>query len=345
MRCWPVMGLYPACTPKYPKREVPPVSLSDYRLIGTGEPTSPACNTVTAVKYCSDCGEVAARYHHCHNWDCPECYFWNSSDSAYDVAERLYGVRRAYAAVGKHLGRFQQVIFSVPPDQWDGFDLKVKRGEVYAHALLIGVLGGAVWFHSHRIKPELKGPLIEAMKGTDLIGGLWAGAHADLLGLGSVEAYGVPGPHFHVLGYYPRTRMNSDVFYEATGWTYKAKLSPDRDPFTTARYLFSHAAIRDRVQAVTYFGVAAYNKTSVERIKTTTVEACPKCGSGNYWLIKCGAHRFEQLSAGVQLINGKFQRIKPADSELVLHVRTVKTVKFFCVRTKQTGLTVFGATA
>ncbi|MCC4768638.1 hypothetical protein FXW07_19070, partial [Methanosarcina sp. DH1] len=136
--------------------------------------------------------------------------------------------------------------------------------------------------------------------------------------------------------------MKSDVFYETTGWTYKAKLSPDRDPFKTARYLFTHTAVKDRVQAVTYFGVAAYNKTNVERIKTVTFESCPKCGSDNYFLLRCGAHRFEQLSAGVQLIHGKFQRIKPDDSELVLHVRLVKTIKFFTVRTEQAGLASFG---
>ncbi|WP_229397189.1 hypothetical protein, partial [Methanosarcina sp. DH1] len=96
------------------------------------------------------------------------------------------------------------------------------------------------------------------------------------------------------------------------------------------------------MQAVTYFGVAAYNKTNVERIKTVTFESCPKCGSDNYFLLRCGAHRFEQLSAGVQLIHGKFQRIKPDDSELVLHVRLVKTIKFFTVRTEQAGLASFG---
>lgn len=321
------------------------MSLSDFHIMGTGEKTSEDCNQVVAVKYCQSCGQVEARYHHCHNWDCPECYFWNASDSAYDVRERLMGVQRAYAAVGRHLGRLQHIIISVPPEKWADFNLKNMRRKLYRLAEMIGILGGAVVFHSHRIKEELKAPLLDALKGSGFIGGLWAGAHADLLNLGSLDAYCVLGPHFHVLGYYPKIVMMSDVFHELTGWTYKAKISHDRDIFKTARYLLSHVALDGSSQAITYFGAASYNKTSVETIRTTTFEACPKCGSEDYFLIRCGENRFQQFSAGVQLIGGKFRRVKPADDELILHVRLIKTVKFFTVRTKQAQLPVCGVTA
>jgi hypothetical protein len=212
------------------------------------------------------------------------------------------------------------------------------RRKLYSFAEMIGILGGAAVFHSHRIKEELKVPLLDALKGSGLIGGLWAGAHADLLNLGSLDAYCVPGPHFHILGYYPKIVMKSDVFHSLTGWTYKAKISHDRDIFKTARYLLTHVAINGSSQAVTYFGLASYNKTSVKSIKTVTLEACPKCGSDDYFLIRCGEHRFSQLSAGVQLIDGKFRRIKPYDDELIVHVRFIKTVKFFTVRTIQAQL-------
>lgn len=319
------------------------MSLSDFHLMGTGEVTSPRCNTVVAVKYCSDCGHGEARYHHCHNWDCPECYFWNASDSAYDVVQRLLGVQRANAAIGKHPGRILHVTFSVPLSEWEDFRLDKARRKLYRFAKMVGIYGGAVVFHAYRIREELKVPLLDAMKGTGLIGGLWAGVHEDLLGLGSWKSYVVLGPHFHVLGFYPHVLMKSNVFYETTGWTYKAiGVTRTRNVFKTARYQLSHVAIDGSLQAITYFGVAAYNMTCVETVKTITFETCPKCGSDNYFLLRCGAHRFEQLSAGVQLIDGKFQRVKPDDSELILHVRLVKTVKFFTVRTEQAGLASFG---
>lgn len=322
------------------------MSLADFHLMGTGEVTSPDCNTVVAVKYCRDCGQVAARYHHCHNWECPECYFWNASDSAYDVEQRLMGVQRANSAIGKHPGRVLHVTFSVPLSEWEDFHLGRARRKLYRFAKMIGLLGGAVVFHAYRIREELRTPLLEALKGSGLIGGLWAGVHEDLLGLGSWKSYVVLGPHFHVLGFYPRTLMKSNAFYEATGWTYKAiGITQARNVFKTARYQLSHVAIDGRSQAVTYFGIASYNKTSVKSVKMTTFETCPKCGSDDYFLLRCGAHRFEQLSAGVQLIDGKYRRVKPDDSELILHVRLVKTVKFFTVRTEQVGLAVFGVTA
>lgn len=322
------------------------MSLSDYHIMGTGHKTSEDCNKVVAVKYCKGCGQVEPRYKHCHNWDCPECYFWNASDSAYDVQERLLGVQRAYSAVGKRTGRILQVILSVPPSEYEDFNLKNARRKVYRFAEMIGILGGACVFHSHRIKEELKAPLIEALKGTGLVGGLWAGAHADLLHLGSLEAYGVSGPHFHLLAYFPKIVMKSDVFHKLTGWTYKTiGVYQERNIFKTARYLLTHVALDGHSQAVTYFGIASYNKTSVETIKTVTLEACPKCGSEDYFLIRCGEHRYEQLSAGVQLINGRFQRVKPSDDELVRHARIYKKVKFFTVRTIQAQLPACAAVA
>lgn len=322
------------------------MSLVKFRIPGTGNRTSDDCNKVVSAEYCKDCGKVEPRFHHCNNWDCPECYFWTASRAAHRVEDRLLGVRRAYAAIGKDPGRVFQVIFSVPLSEYEDFDLEKWYKKVYKYAEEIGMLGGCVVFHPYRIRDEYDKLLVKAVKEAGLQGGKWAGVHADILKLGSWEAYVVYGLHFHVLGYFPRIVMKSNVFHELTGWTYKTvRVTEKRDVFKTARYLLTHHAVIDGKQAVRYFGIASYNKTSVESIKSKSFKACPECGSEEYFLIPCSERRYNQFSEGVQLRDGKFQRVKPADDELVVHVRLVKTVKFYRVRTEQTQLPACAAVA
>lgn len=320
--------------------------LPEYRIPGTGDKTSEDCNKVVSAEYCKACGKVEPRFHHCNNWDCPECHIWTAARAAHRVEERLLGVSRAYAAVGKYPGRIHHIILSVPLSEYEDFDLEKCYKKAYKYAEMIGISGGAVVFHAYRIRDEYDKPLIEAVKEAGFQGGKWAGVHEDILKLGSWKAYVVYGLHFHVLGYYPKIVMRSNVFHSLTGWTYKAvNVTKKRDVFQTARYLLTHHAVIDGKQAVRYFGIAAYNKTSVKILKSKDFKKCPKCGSEDYFLVPCSERRYHQFSEGIQLLDGKFQRVKPSDEELIVHVRHVKIVRFYTVRTKQAELPACAAVA
>jgi len=301
-----------------------------FRIPGTLDRTSEDCNTVVSAEYCKDCGKVEARFYHCNNWDCPTCYFWTASRAAHRAEDRLLGTQKAYADVGKHPGRILHVTFSVPESEYDNFDCKQQRKKCYGYAEMIGMLGGAVAFHAHRVKKEYRKPLYDYLKNTGLHGGLWRAVHDNPLNLSSWRDYVYFAPHFHVLGFYPKIVMKSNEFFELTGWTYKTiGVSQDRNVFRTLRYLCTHLAVPEgHDQAITYFGLASYNKTSVEAVKTYSFKACPACGSENYYLIACGEYMFSRYLEG----------LKPSEDSLLLHVRVVKTIKRFTVRVHQSTI-------
>lgn len=307
--------------------------IPEFRIPGTQSKTSEYCNTVVGAEYCKDCGKAEARFYHCNNWDCPECYFYTASRAAHRVESRLMGVQLAYVNYGKHPGKIMHITFSVPESDYEGFVLDAYYKKCIKHADMIGVLGGAVVFHPFRIKTELRKPVYDAVKALGLKGGLWSGIHSDVLRLGNWKEYVYFAPHFHVLGYYPKIVMKSNVFHELTGWVYKAiGVSQQRNVYRTARYLLTHTAVPDgHKQAVHYFGIASNSKTSVESIKIKEFKKCPECGSENYYLINCGEYRFNRFLEG----------LKPGDDELFVHVRFIKTVKKYSVRWKDAALSTF----
>lgn len=308
-----------------------------FKIPGTLGKTSDDCNKVKSVEYCQDCNRVEARFYHCNNWNCPDCYFWTATKAARAVEDRLTGVQRAYNGVGKHPGKLTHVTFSLPESDYEDFDIWKERQNVYKHAEMIGLTGGVVIFHPFRVKSEYKKPLYDAVKAAGLIGGLWAGIHANALNKASWDEYTYFAPHFHVIGYFPQIAMKSNVFHERTGWVYKSiGYNKERNVFKTARYLFTHCAVIEGKQACTYFGVASYNKTTVEIIKEKTFKKCPNCGSENYYLIECGDYRYDRFLQG----------LKPAADEFVVHVRDTRSVRWYSVKTKDSVLTSFcGVTA
>lgn len=307
--------------------------MPEFRIPGTQAKTSEYCNTVVGAEYCRDCGKAEARFYHCNNWDCPECYFYTASRAAHRVESRLMGVQLAYANYGKHPGKIMHITFSVPESDYEGFDLDAYYKKCIKHADMIGVLGGAVVFHPYRIKSDLRKPVYDAVKTLCLKGGLWSGIHSDVLHLGNWKEYVYFAPHFHVLGYYPKIVMKSNVFHDLTGWVYKAiGVSQQRNVYRTARYLLTHTAVPEgHKQAVHYFGIASNSKTTVESIKIKEFKKCPECGSENYYLINCGEYRFSRFLEGV----------KPEEDEFFVHVRLIKTVKKYSVIWKNAALSTF----
>lgn len=309
----------------------------DYRIPGSLTKTSGNCNTVVSAEYCRDCGKAEARFYHCNNWDCPECYFYTAMRAAHRLEDRLVGVQIAYANYGKHPGKIHHVNFSVPETEYENFTLDMYYKKCITYSDLIGISGGAIIFHPYRIKAEFHKPVYDAVKAMGLKGGLWSGVHSDVLQLGNWKEYVYFAPHFHVLGYYPKIVMKSNTFHEMTGWVYKAiGVSQERNVFRTARYLFTHTAVPEgHKQAVHYFGIASYSKTSVESIKIKTFKKCPECGSENYYLIPCGEYRFLRFAEG----------LRPEEDEFFTHVRLVKTVKNFTVKWKHADIASFGVEA
>jgi len=309
--------------------------LPEFCIPGSQEKTSDFCNTVVSAEYCRDCGKVEARFYHCNDWGCPTCYFWTASRAAHRLEDRLTGVQRAYALIGKHPGRIMHVIFSVPESEYEDFDYKESRKSCIEFSKMIGVLGGSVIFHPFRVKKEYRKPLFDALKAAGLPGGIWRGIHEDILSLGSWREYVFFAPHFHVLGFYPRVVLKSNKFFELTGWTYKAVgVAQDRNIYRTARYVLTHHAVLPGHAAV-YFGIASYSKTSVESLRVTSFKRCPKCGSEDYYLVSCSEFMFSRYLEG----------LKPSDESLLLHVRVVKNVKKYKVRLKQVVFPVVAVNA
>jgi hypothetical protein len=301
--------------------------IPSFRIPGTLHKTSDDCNQIVAVEYCKDCCKTEARFYHCNNWDCPECYFHTAVRAAHRVEDRLLGVQAAFSKVGKFPGKIMHITFSIPESEYEDFDLGENWKKCIKYASMIGVNGGSVVFHPFRIKSEYRKKLFDAVKSMGLKGGLWSGIHSNVLNLDSWDCYVYFAPHFHVLGYYPKIVMKSNVFNDLTGWVYKAiGVGNERSVYRTARYLFTHTAVPEgHKQAVHYFGVASYSKTSSDTIKTKDFKKCPSCGSENYYLIRTGysSYLLERLLVG---------EIKPADDDFFVHVRFTKTVKRYFVK-------------
>lgn len=284
------------------------------------------CNQVRAVEYCEDCGHTEAKFYHCNNWDCPEDYFYTSLRAAYRVAERLLGVQKAYIKAGHNPGPVWHLTLSPPESELESFTLEEGYKQAKEYSKMIGVKGGAEIFHPFRIIPEIQKKVLAEIKLKGYKFGKWGGVRNDILNLGGWQNYVYFSPHFHILGYYPRIVMKSDVFHKETGWIYKGIRNCNETIASVATYLFTHTAVPEgHKQAVHYFGLASYSKTSVETIKEKVEKLCPieDCGSENYWLVRCTGFR------AMQFIEGKE---KPEPGELLEHVWYYRKEKIYTVR-------------
>ena len=298
----------------------------DFDIPGLGSKNSSLCNTVVSAQYCSDCNTYSPRFHHCYNWDCPECYFWTASRAAHRLEERLIGVQKAYSSLGKFPGKVIHLVLSPPKSDYSNFSLLNSRKKSINYAKQIGVLGAAVVFHPYRVHEHLRGKLLRSLKDSGEKGGIWRAIIENRLNLPSWKDAVYFSPHFHVLGFYPRIKVQSTAFFKATGWMYKAiDVKKARNVYQTARYLLTHHALLPGHNII-YMGIASYAKTSVTVKKETILKPCPCCNSDNYFVVECGDYRYSQFIEGIE---------KPSPDELFIHVRLRKKVKWFFVRTSQ----------
>lgn len=316
----------------------------EWVIPGQGERTSDACNTVTSLEYCVDCGAMNLRFYHCKNWHCPICYYEASKRAASRLDDRLHGAYKAWSKFGYKLGQVRgkgkeahynflvkHFTFSLPSSEYENFDMKKAKKKLRKALSMVGIVGGATVFHPYRIKDKYNKPVYDALKAEDLKGGNWRGVQLDILNLKCWTEYVEFAPHFHVLGFFPKMLMKSNDFEEKTGWVYK-NIEPykKRDVYKTARYILTHHAVLEG-HSVTYFGICSYNKLSTEIIKETIVKQCPKCNSINYFEIKCFGYEAEKYLSGEKLIQKE---------DLFLHVRLKIKKRYYFVNSKQSNLEV-----
>lgn len=155
----------------------------------------------------------------------------------------------------------------------DVSDFKAARSRANTLAAEGGLKGFVSYPHPYRIAPELK-PLLREAGYASGEKGLWRGVREDALGLGSWEAYVVPGPHTHVLGHAGLDgwlETGDNVGHDPELW--KVVEDPDGGPLeldperlkNTIAYLLSHTAVPDeQLHRATYAGDLRTNLGSPE---------------------------------------------------------------------------------
>lgn len=301
-------------------------------VAGFGSVTNPLCNTVTSADYCPDCHKVDVRHYHCKNWECPVCYPWTAARAGKRAADRLNGAFWAWRSIGKHPGNMNHFMLSVPASEYVGFDPGKGRTKAVALAKQIGVSGGSIVYHERRIKKEFKRLIGDAMRALGLEGGLWAGVHADVLRLPSVDDYTVFSPHYHIVGFF-RLKEKSNEFFKRTGWTYKNiswakrhRVESKEDVKKIVTYQLTHHAVSVGKHAVTYFGTASYNKVTKKTYKEKQLKTCLRC-SGQMYQVPVWSER--------QLIEMKAGEYRYTVDEDSIRSRLVTVHTYYTVRTSQ----------
>jgi hypothetical protein len=285
------------------------------------------------MRYCEDCGHHHPLRHSCKKIDCPECFFDSCKRSAKHIEERLQGVGKAYASIGKRLGRLQHLWLTVPKSEYSKASIESLERKLKENLKLLGVTAGVYFIHPWRIKYNYQSKLLNFIKSNNIMGGEWTALHYDPMGFSSPFPYLEEGVHFHVLGYYKETLLTGREFKDLTGWGYFASISNNRNVYTTARYLITHSALIGNKNAYHYFGLASPFYTRVSKEKYKEYVPCPECDSSEYRLIRgIGEADIEAYR------NGKWKPklLSIANGGTDPYVRRVFIKKFFTVPRKFT---------
>jgi hypothetical protein len=267
-------------------------TLLDFPIPGFGPQKSERCNQPNYVRYCDDCKHTDVHSYHCNRWDCPVCYPWTASKAARSVADRLWGVSKAYMKMGEDIGYINHLMLSVPESEYEGFDLEKQKKLMRKYAKDIGLTGGAVIFHPWRLKGVVEDCFHE-LRQVGLKGGNWDKIHKNILKGQSGIHLGIEftdmsdyiefGPHWHIIGYF-RIKEKSNDFFARTGWTYKnITMEHHRPPLDkngikgTIQYLCTHHCVFPGKQSITYFGVASPNKVHCAVKVQMEFAKCPDC--------------------------------------------------------------------
>jgi len=266
---------------------------------------------------CDACGHVDPFVKSCNNFRCPVCYSKAGKKAGNRVQDRFNDINESlsrkvfthgvgvnsvsYMGLGyrmKRQGSVRHVIMTMPKDTKYIEDFDVVYGaRANEYAKRIGMSGFVRIFHPYRIKHDINvalhlatvsvynkdTKLNDSVSAIEFYKGVWGCVHADILNLGDKLAYCEWGPHYHLIGYFPRIDMKSDKFQKITGWVYKNKGGRDSISGTVA-YLLSHHAIINSKNGNTkpgyvYCGFIAYNKLKFFTDIVFEDIACDICGS------------------------------------------------------------------
>lgn len=249
--------------------------VADWYLTGTGESYA-RCGEFVRALSCEDFGKDDKKHdrfietYSCHRPACPTCYESWAVREAEKASDRLLQGQELYRINHKRV-ELRHVVFSPPQSKHKHIKRMIEQGRynVFKHESTeiikkAGFQGGMGTPHFWRNSQEKD----------------------DILSDNETQnPYEPPNnkydwyfsPHFHVIG--TGFLMDSDEFYEKTGWVYK-NLGDRRSIKDTIYYLLTHCANHKNHHAVTWFGLFSYNKIVKDfeesRIVTVPCQACGK---------------------------------------------------------------------
>ncbi len=205
-----------------------------------------SCTDIVGWRKCPSCGYAEPMHQNCSRVTCPVCFGNWVSKAASRVSKRIHGFSHTALHVSESIvyctvqtiypKRLQKVgsncrhlvispksgVITEDMPLSKVFDISVKHLKKH----FPGVLAGEIFFHPFRLREYVRYQLIDYCKEKQIeepsysSGGFWKLAREDVLNLGSLDAYRVFSPHWHMLcfGYFPNAKDYND---STDGWVYK----------------------------------------------------------------------------------------------------------------------------
>jgi hypothetical protein len=239
--------------------------------------TLSTCGKIKAKIMCSSDNSHPAYYKHerCNDPLCPKCYPKFAHRIADAVVNRVQGYRSVFG-----YDPIYHLVFW--PDTLSGY---TNLTDAFRNASVLlkkmGAKMAVVWYHPYRIPDEIKEKLRRYKHANNLKPdtGFWQMAHEDVLGLGCLAAYVIPGPHFHAIA--SGFLMSTEEYKKLGIGGYKKVryLNQVGDIEKTAHYISTHACRELKKSTVRYFGKISYSMLARDD-GTETIEniVCEKCG-------------------------------------------------------------------
>ncbi|GAI19814.1 unnamed protein product [marine sediment metagenome] len=174
-------------------------------------------------------------------------------------------------------------MISLPVDAWDMFFNDYPKARRVAYKLLkkAGFKGGLLIPHPWRQKCYDCGGDIIAKWAVSLDTKEFYVKSTCCVDCGSKEFIWIKGPHFHVVGY--GWVEYTEEIEKATGYVIK-NIGLINNVGGTVWYQLTHCGIKPGRQAITYFGLCAYNKYKSPPAPKADAVICPVCGA---FMVRC----------------------------------------------------------
>lgn len=234
---------------KYNYAQTNPDKLAGIYFPGRHKPKE-NCGKPVATYVCK-CGHThKVILGNCNRISCPVCYQQTIKRSSIRATERFIQIRKAYIRENRTLS-FAHFSLNTMWDIQNPDDYKFYKKKLLKILKQEG-MSGILIFHAWRIRDKF-----------------------------SMRVF----PHFHFIG--SGKLMNSDLFYEKYGFTYK-KIRTCNSPkslFRAVRYVLSHCGVINHRHTITWNNKFAYNMLSKIETKTEKIPQCEKCESFLYQII------------------------------------------------------------